>query len=294
MSRVCALVLSLLVLPHSAGAAEWKRASLDSLELEYQLRGAGEPVVFVHAGIFADWFEPLLSQPALRDSHRLLTYHRVGYAGSSRANGNASIAAQAQQLGALLAHLHLRRVHLVGHSSGALIAMQLALEAPDTVQSLTLLEPALPIAGKASPAISSAVSIYQTGRPEAAIDAFMRAVAGDDYRATVERVLPRALGQAVTDADTFFEQELPAVRAWGFNADDTRRLRAPVLLVMGGRSDAVSPIWRQRHELLLHLVPGAEPFVLPGATHLLHLQNPGGLADRMGTFIATHAMAGAR
>ena len=269
-------------------ASKWKRAAIGSVELEYQLRGAGEPVVFVHAGIFADWFEPLLNQPALRKAHRTLTYHRVGYAGSSRANGNATILAQAQQLGALLDNLNLRRVHLVGHSSGALIAMQLALDAPDAVRSLTLLEPALSIAGSSSPVIASAVSIYRSGRREEAVDAFMRAVGGNDYRATLERVLPRAMDQAIVDADGFFEHELPAVRAWSFGDSDARRLRAPVLLVMGGRSDDVSPIWRQRHELLLRLLPETETFVLPGATHLLQLQNPAALADRIAAFVASH------
>ena len=122
----------------------------------------------------------------------------------------------------------------------------------------------------------------------------MRAVAGDDYRATLDRVLPRAMDQGIADADSFFEHELPAVRAWKFDARDARRLRAPVLLVMGGRSDNVSPIWRQRHELLLGLLPGAESFVLPGATHLLHLQNPGALADRIVTFVAKHSMGRTR
>jgi hypothetical protein len=31
------------------------RAKLDRIELEYEVRGAGEPVVLVHAGVFAGW-----------------------------------------------------------------------------------------------------------------------------------------------------------------------------------------------------------------------------------------------
>ena len=63
------------------------RASVEGLKLEYAARGGGEPVVFVHAGIFADWFRPLLDEPALTDRYRVLSYHRVGYAGSSRVAG---------------------------------------------------------------------------------------------------------------------------------------------------------------------------------------------------------------
>lgn len=60
------------------------RATIEGIELEYEARGAGEPVVLVHAGIFADWFKPLLEEPALTGRYRAVSYHRIGYAGSSR------------------------------------------------------------------------------------------------------------------------------------------------------------------------------------------------------------------
>jgi pimeloyl-ACP methyl ester carboxylesterase len=63
------------------------RAALEDVELEYEVRGAGEPIVLIHPGHFADWFMPLLDEPALTDYYRVLTYHRVGCAGSSHIAG---------------------------------------------------------------------------------------------------------------------------------------------------------------------------------------------------------------
>ena len=60
------------------------RAAFDGIELEYDVRGAGEHVVLVHHGAGADWFYPLFEEPALAGRFRLLRYHRAGYAGSSR------------------------------------------------------------------------------------------------------------------------------------------------------------------------------------------------------------------
>lgn len=55
------------------------------MALDYEMWGnAGEPVVLVPAGIFADRFKPLRDEPALTGRHRVLSYHRVGDAGSSR------------------------------------------------------------------------------------------------------------------------------------------------------------------------------------------------------------------
>ena len=36
------------------------RAALDGIELEYEVQGAGEPVVLIHPGHFADWFTPVV------------------------------------------------------------------------------------------------------------------------------------------------------------------------------------------------------------------------------------------
>jgi pimeloyl-ACP methyl ester carboxylesterase len=69
-----------------------RRARVDGVELEYEVLGAGDPVVLIHAGVCADWFAPLLTQPALRDAHRVVSYHRAGYAGSERVDGRLGIA----------------------------------------------------------------------------------------------------------------------------------------------------------------------------------------------------------
>ena len=59
---------------------EMERAALDGLELEYELRGSGQPVVLIHWGLSAAWGEPLMDEPALADHCRLLSYHRAGVA----------------------------------------------------------------------------------------------------------------------------------------------------------------------------------------------------------------------
>ena len=84
-----------------------------------------------------------MREPALA-RYRLIRYHRRGYAGSSKPEPGASVSIgkQAADAVALLRHLRIERAHIVGHSYGGVIALQLALDAPQVVHSLTLLEPA--------------------------------------------------------------------------------------------------------------------------------------------------------
>ncbi len=281
-------VLTLLMAAGAANAQPWERAVFQDVILEYRLVGAGDPVVFIHGGIFADGLEPLSSASALVTRHRVLTWRRVGYANSGPAPGHADIASQAAQLAQLMQRLDVQRAHIVGHSSGGLIALQLALDHPGGVQSLVLLEPALPLPGVDNNGIAQAVRIYRNGDRAGAIDAFMRAVAGTAWRELVEREIPLSLPQALADAPAFFEQELPAVRAWHFGEAEARRVRVPVLAVAGGNSGKVSANWPARQAFLMKHLPDVEACVLGGSSHMLALEDPQTLAACITQFFARH------
>src|SRR5262249_25438606 len=106
------------------------RITVDDAELEYEMQGAGEPVVLIHAGVCAEWFKPLVMDPALTRSFLIVRYHRVGYVGSTQVGGSVSIAQQARHCLTLMNNLGIDRAHIVGHSSSANMAIQLALDAP--------------------------------------------------------------------------------------------------------------------------------------------------------------------
>ena len=58
-------------------------AKANGVELEYEMTGAGEPVLFI-SSVLADGFLPLLAEPALTDRYQLIRYHKRGWVGSTR------------------------------------------------------------------------------------------------------------------------------------------------------------------------------------------------------------------
>jgi pimeloyl-ACP methyl ester carboxylesterase len=270
------------------------RATIDGVELAYRLRGTGEPVVFVHAGVFSDFFAPLIEQPALVERYRLLTYDRIGCGGSSRAQGPTSLSQEAQQCRSLMRHLGIAKAHIVGHSNSGNLVLQVALETPDTVHSLVVAEPALmtvPSAQTARAFVGTSIQQYRSGDKLGAIDTFLKGTCGPDYRATVEAALPGAMARYAADADTFFAQQLPALQQWSFGPGEAIRIAQPVLAVIGERSKQLSPIWNERQDLLLSWLRNAEPFVLPNATHLLAVENPRDMAEGLAAFFARHPLS---
>jgi pimeloyl-ACP methyl ester carboxylesterase len=88
-----------------------------------------------------------------------------------------------------LAKQAIGRAHLVGHSFGAYIALQVALDAADVVQSLALPESAVatgPVAEEfVRVEVGPAFAQCAAGDRAGAIDLFMRVVGGPEYRTLI-------------------------------------------------------------------------------------------------------------
>jgi pimeloyl-ACP methyl ester carboxylesterase len=218
-----------------AGTHALRLVDIGGDTLETTVIGQGEPVVLVHGAVIADAFAPLVSEPLLADRFQLISYHRRGYARSTRSDRPLSMSEQAADCLALMDALGIDRAHVVGHSLGGLIALQLALDAPKRVHSLVLLEAApleIPSLEQLMAGLAPVVSLYQAGQAAEAIDAFERAVIGPEYHSLLDVRVPGAFTQAVADADTFFAQELPALGQWHLLQGDAVRIGQPVLVVM--------------------------------------------------------------
>ena len=270
-----------------------RRARVDGAELEFEITGAGEPVVLIHGALIAEAFAPLCREPALNSRYQLVRYHRRGYAGSSPVPAQFSIEQQAADCRALLRQLGIERAHVVGHSGGGVIALQVALSYPEVVHSLVLLEPALldvPSGPVIMEAIGPSVQLCQAGKNEEAVDSFLRVAIGQRYRGILDEMIPGGFAQSVADADSFFGVELPALGEWQMTREDAARISQPVLAVLGAES---VKDWIGHPEVLARIqewIPQSEPFVLEGSNHALQQMDPRGIATATAAFFARHPM----
>src|SRR6516162_6454582 len=62
-----------------------QRVQLNGADIEYDVRGSGAPVVFIHGAILSDGFVPVIEQAGIAENFQIVHYRRRGYAGSSRA-----------------------------------------------------------------------------------------------------------------------------------------------------------------------------------------------------------------
>jgi pimeloyl-ACP methyl ester carboxylesterase len=269
-------------------------AKVNGVQLEYEVIGSGEPVLLI-SPVLADGFLPLVAEHVLADRYQLIRYHKRGWGGSTHTPAPVSIGNHAADAAALLRHLGLSRAHVAGHSSGAAVGAQLALEHPETVHTLTLLELSLfsvPSGEAFLQQAGPAFEAYAHGDYERALSLFMSVVSGLDWatcQAVLDQHLPGAMAQAIKDVDTFFGIELPALTEWPFGAEQAAAIHCPVLSVLGSNT---RPLWVEVAEFLRTALPHVDECTIDGVGHLLHIERPQPVARAIAEFLGRNRISG--
>ena len=255
-----------------------EKVDLGDVQLEYEVHGTGEPVILIHGSVAADTYLPMLSEPSV-SRYKLVRYRRRGFGNSTHPTSIISIRDQANDCRALMRELNIERAHVVGHSYGGVIALQLALDCPDAVHSLALLEPALvrftTTAAEFTGGMASVIETYQKGDRRGALEGFFRQGAGPDWRRSFNAI-PGSLEMALADIDTFFHVEIPAMSEWRFTRDDAARISQPLLTVVGGKS---APFLYEVQKLVQSWFAQAQTATIPGSDHMLQAVEPHALAE---------------
>ncbi len=265
--------------------------TVGDVDLEVDVLGEGEPVVIIQTALTADELRPLAERTAARGPFRVVYYYRRGYAGSGSLHRPASVTTEAADCRALITALDIAPAHVVGVSYSAAIALALASSAPETVQTVTVIEPPPVRVPSDSPflaATAKTLEAFNTDGPLVALDKFMTMLAGPDWSRDAERDAPGSVAAMQRDATTFFESDVPALLSWDFDAEDAAAIRCPVYCVGGSES---GPWFAEARTHLLRLLPHAESTVVEGGGHLLAATHASGVASLLVDFLRRHRSA---
>jgi len=104
--------------------------------LYYQVNGSGPAVVLISGlGGLAEFWQPIVR--TLVQSYTVVTFDHPGIGKSPLTDGH-TIPGIARDVCALLDHLTIKKAHIVGHSTGGLIAQTLALDYPERVTRVVM------------------------------------------------------------------------------------------------------------------------------------------------------------
>jgi 3-oxoadipate enol-lactonase len=127
-----------------------------------------------------------------------------------------------------------------------------------------------------------AADLHAKGDARGAIQHFSNVIAPGSWEAMRAAGATAMQEQAVADAATFFNVEMPALMQWQFGVQEAGTLQIPALVVVGANSPAG---FKTGHSALLRALPRAQEAIVQGAGHELQMQQPALVAQVINDFV---------
>jgi pimeloyl-ACP methyl ester carboxylesterase len=236
--------------------------------------GAGDAVVFLHAGVTDQrmWQEQMV---AFAPTHHVIAYDRRGF-GQTRCRGSETVS-PVEDLLALLDHMGIARATLIGCSLGGRLAIDTALDHPDRVTAIGLI--ATSVSGAPQPetypadiqALADQQKAAEAAHDLDAVNALQAHLWLDGPQAPEGRV-SGAARTLFFDMNGLALRHPPVAEPNGPSAyERLSQIRCPTL-VISGLLDFPHIVTRSAH--LAETIPGARLIELPNMAHLPSLEAP--------------------
>jgi 3-oxoadipate enol-lactonase len=248
------------------------RIRIRQYELAYRDEGAGDAVLLIHglAGDHSAW-EPQIT--AWKSHLRVIAVDTRGAGQSTQRDEPVTLESLADDFIALLEHLNIDRVHVVGRSMGGCIAQWMALKAPRRIASLALLASC----GKFDPLALRCLEnmrevLEWTGSWAAhAKHSVRNFVSAHFFNHEQERVqhIERLIGSSSRLQASYIQQNLAVGRH--DLLDRLSHITCPVLVMSGSEDPLGGPLLTS---WMLRRLPDARHTSFDGCSHFFMMEEP--------------------
>ena len=266
-------------------------------ELDVWVMGEGDPVVFIHGAMARDLLKPLADELVRTGGYQAIHYGRRGHGGVGLPGETADIAGQATDVVMILDALGIDKAHVVGHSFGADIAVELATRIPDRLLSATLLE--APFAQtdamqQSLKDLGAAMSLiadkYTNGDADGAVTTFWDFTSELEGSAElIEPVLPEGARElAAVDLGTWLQVDLPAMGKWMADPAAVKEITTPIAWI--GGTDSAS-VFTESRALFQKWLPTTRTVDIAGAGHYFPVLKPAETATALDELLGSQTLA---
>ncbi|CCO49331.1 putative VALACYCLOVIR HYDROLASE [Vibrio nigripulchritudo SOn1] len=250
--------------------------------LNYKLQGEGQTIVLLH-GLFGNLDNLGLLARDLVQDHQVLSVDLRNH-GLSFHSESHTYEEMAEDVKALLEHLNLSDVILVGHSMGGKVAMKLASLIEDKVKKLVVLDMS-PVAYTESrhDNVFAGLHAVENAKPSSRSEA-MKVMAEHIEMEGVRQFLGKSLYKESDHLGWRFNVEslfsnYRNIISW----EEAKAVQTPALLIKGGNSDYLT----EAHQpAVMRQFPNAKAHVIANTGHWLHAEKPNDVLRVMRRFIA--------
>jgi pimeloyl-ACP methyl ester carboxylesterase len=247
--------------------------SVNGANLYYKEVGQGPAILLIHgSGANADLWGRTFED--LAQGHRVIAYDRRGFHHSQHPPVR-DYHQHGEDAASMLVKLTASPATVVGWSGGGITALDLAINHPDLISSLVLIEP--PLHAKAHMTMQMARAFIKTqmlrrlASPQAATRTFLRWASSYTTGGCAFDRMPPEMQQAMLDTAEATLGDLDAGTGEHISLDQVAAIPVPIFCLQGELSPSAFANATRR---LIAAHPGARLTVFPGAGHALSFDRP--------------------
>jgi pimeloyl-ACP methyl ester carboxylesterase len=257
--------------------ADSKFVTLDGVAVHYKDQGQGPPILLVH-GTFGDLNDWNGWVAALVDKYRVIRLDLPAFGLTGEVpSGNYSIERFHTLVDGLMDHLGIERFAIVGTSYGGLVAFRYAATRTERITGLVLMNSAGieygSRRGRVEPPRDPNRKFVPKAQTREETEALMRRFINKP-----ETITPELLDRKTDFANAVRRDYEGFVGVGHYERGNPERVlshvRAPVLILWGGASNALSPETADAFRNALVKAKSIDKFVYDGGGHLMHVERP--------------------
>jgi len=249
--------------------------NVNGVNINYAEEGDGETIVFLHGytGSNRDWDNQLA---VIREDYRTIAFDHRGHgrSGAPASEDGYSIKIFSEDVYTVLTNLGVARCYLVGHSMGGFMSLQFALDHPDMVKALVLVDTSSGDWEMAPGYEQFRTTLDDLARNKGLEAAFEYDVANNPVKiekfkqhpelkeVARQKVMNTSVDGYVHVAGTF--------RKWPPVTSRLGEIHAPALIVVGEEDVA----FHKASQMMQEGIKDAELVTIPGAGHNPHEETP--------------------
>ena len=238
-----------------------KYATVNGLEMYYEIHGTGKPLVVLH-GAFG-W---ATDYPTLSKNRQVIAVELQGHGHTADIDRPLTFEQMADDTAALLEQLEIEKADFFGYSMGGTVALAVAIRHPNLV-------------GRVAINGSHYGKLEDSYEPESL--AQFNSLPADFAPAMLKGPYDKAAPDPKRWPMLVAKVKTMGLEFKGFKREDMKSIKAPVLITLGDR-DGVRP----EHAVeMFRLVPNAQLNVFPGGDHFLLWTSPDTVLSPIAAFL---------
>jgi 3-oxoadipate enol-lactonase len=246
------------------------KVKTNGIEINYVIEGEGPWVVMSHslACDLSMWDE---QAAILKRNYRVMRFDTRGHGRSDAPSGGYTLDMLSDDLLGLLDALKIERPHYIGLSMGGMIGMTFELRHPGKLRSLVLCDTSSRIPKEAGPVWEGRIKTATEQGMEPLVEPTLKRWFTEPFYAANPPMMERVGKMIRNTSVTGYVGCCHAIPKINLT-DRLRAVKSPTQIVVG-EQDVGTPVEMSR--AIQAAIPGSELVIIPSASHLSNLEQPG-------------------